>query len=65
MNYAVSFSLNLDQRAGPGALQSRHDSKLRGCDLVALRVDDVAPTDTRLTVPTSARARRVGLFASN
>jgi len=41
------------------------DSTLRGCDLVALRVDDVAPTDTRLTVPTSARARRVGLFASN
>jgi hypothetical protein len=33
------------------------DSKLRGCDLVALPVDDVAPNGYPLTAPISARQR--------
>ena len=41
------------------------ESKLRGCDLVALRVDDVAPTAMRSTAPTFASGREVGLCGSS
>ena len=33
------------------------DSKLRGCDVVALKVDDIAPHGTPLIVPRCARKR--------
>ena len=36
------------------------DSKLRGCDVVALRVEDVAPNGQRSIAPQCGRRRRVG-----
>jgi hypothetical protein len=41
------------------------DSKLRGCDVVAVRVADVAPTATRLIEQRSARERPVARFVSS
>src|SRR5688572_13747674 len=41
------------------------DSKLRGCDVVAVRVDDVAPAITRWIGQLSARKRRGGRYASS
>lgn len=42
--WAIRFRLQLEHRAGDLALFNLGiDSKLRGCDLVALRVRDVAP----------------------
>jgi len=41
------------------------DSKLRGCDVVALKVDDVAPAVTRLNVPRCGRRRLVARLGSN
>ena len=39
------------------------DSKLRGCDLVALRVDDMAPNGYAITEQMSDRERPAGPFA--
>jgi hypothetical protein len=36
------------------------DSKLRGCDVVALRVEDVAPSGYAVDAPQCGRRRRVG-----
>ena len=36
------------------------DSKLRGCDVVALRVEDVAPSGMRWIAPQCGRRRPVG-----
>jgi hypothetical protein len=41
------------------------DSKLRGCDVVAVRVDDVAPNATRWIEQRSARRRLVARSGSN
>ena len=41
------------------------DSKLRGCDLVALRVDDVAPNGYALDRATIRQRKRVGRSASS
>jgi hypothetical protein len=41
------------------------DSKLRGCDLVALRVDDVAPTAMQSNERLCARERPAGRYASS
>jgi hypothetical protein len=41
------------------------DSKLRGCDVVALRVDDVAPGGYVADRATFARRRLVGRSSSN
>lgn len=38
------------------------DSKLRGCDVVALRVDDVAPSGYAMDRATIRRRRRVGRY---
>ena len=40
------------------------DSKLRGCDVVALRVEDVAPVDTPSIGRRSGRKRPVTRFGS-
>ena len=36
------------------------DSKLRGCDVVAIRVEDVAPADTRRIARRSGRRKPAG-----
>ena len=41
------------------------DSKLRGCDVVAVSVDDVAPSDTRWTARQSGRRRPSGPCGSS
>jgi hypothetical protein len=41
------------------------DSKLRGCGVVALKVEDVAPNGMRLTVLRCGRRRRDGRSSSN
>ena len=41
------------------------DSKLGGCDLVAVRVDDVAPSGYATDRATSARRRRGGRSGSS
>lgn len=41
------------------------DTKLRGCDVVAVRVDDVARVATRWIAQPSARKKRVGRFGSS
>jgi hypothetical protein len=41
------------------------DSKLRGCDLIARRAGDVAPTAMQSTETMSARRKQVALFASS
>ena len=41
------------------------DSKLRGCDVVAVRVDDVAPNGIRSTGPPFDRRRLAGRCALN
>jgi hypothetical protein len=40
------------------------DSKLRGCDVVALKVEDIARADMPLIKPRSARRRRGKRFGS-
>jgi hypothetical protein len=41
------------------------DSKLRGCDVVALKVDESRPADTLQTGPPFAKRRLVGRSSSN
>jgi integrase len=41
------------------------DSKLRGCDLVALKVDDIAPHGYTITVRRSGRRRPVARSSSS
>ena len=41
------------------------DSKLRGCDVVALKVADIAQMATRSTVPQSVKRKPVNLSGSN
>ena len=40
------------------------DSKLRGCDVVTLKVEDIAQTDTPLSVRRSARRRPADRYGS-
>ena len=41
------------------------DSKLRGCDVVAVRVDDVAPSGYSIDRATIAKRRQAGPCGSN
>ena len=41
------------------------DSKLRGCDVVALKVDDIAPNGHAADRANVRQGRRVGLSSSN
>ena len=41
------------------------DSKLRGCDVVSLKVDDVAPQDMHLRGQQCVSKKPVGLFGSS
>jgi hypothetical protein len=64
--WLIRAKLQLKRRARDLALFNLAiDSKLRGCDLVALRVDDVAPNGTPSIVQASARGRPVGRFGSS
>ena len=64
--WLVRAKLQLDRCARDLALFNLAiDSKLRGCDLVALRVDDVAPNGYALDRQTSVRGRPVGRFGSS
>jgi hypothetical protein len=49
-------------KARPGTIQPRHRQQVRGCDVVALRVDDVAPSGyamDRATIRQKKTGRRV------
>jgi integrase len=64
--WSIRAKLHLELRARDLALFNLAiDSKLRGCDLVALRVHDVALKATQWTAPTCARAKLVGRCGSN
>jgi hypothetical protein len=63
--WLIRAKLQLERRTRDLALFNLAiDSKLRGCDLVALCVDDVAPNATPSTAPTFASERRAGLSGS-
>jgi hypothetical protein len=64
--WAIRVRLQLEHRARDLALFNLAiDSKLRGCDLVRLQVDDVcAPATGCETAPPSSRRRRGGRFSS-
>src|SRR4029077_11775730 len=60
--WAIRAKLDLEKRTRDLALFNLAiDSKLRGCDLVALRVNDVAPNV--LTEPMSGNGKPAGPFA--
>ena len=62
--WAIRAKLHLEKRTRDLAMFNLAiDSKLRGCDLVALRVDDVARMATPSTEPMFGRGRLVGQFA--
>jgi hypothetical protein len=62
--WAIRAKLDLEKRTRDLALFNLAiDSKLRGCDLVGLRVADVAPHATPRTGPMSDRGRPAGPFA--
>jgi hypothetical protein len=64
--WSIRTKLQLEGRTRDLALFNLAiDSKLRGCDVVAVRVDDVAPTATRLIEPRSARRRPVARSGSS
>jgi hypothetical protein len=59
--WAIRSTLQLSSRARDLALFNLGiDSKLRGCDLVSLRVADVAPQGVPLPEQPSARRRPAG-----
>jgi hypothetical protein len=61
--WSIRARLHLERRPHYLALFNLAiDSKLRGCDLVGLRVSDIAPNGY---APASVRRRRVDLFASS
>ena len=58
--WSIRTKLQLEKRTRDLALFNLAiDSKLRGCDVVATRVDDVSPTATGLIEQRSARRRPV------
>ena len=62
--WAIRARLNLEKRTRDLAMFNLAiDSKLRGCNLVALRVDDVAPTAMPSTEQMSDRERPADPFA--
>ena len=62
--WAIRAKLDLEKRTRDLALFNLAiDSKLRGCDLVALRVDDLAPNGYAITEQMSDRERPAGPFA--
>jgi hypothetical protein len=64
--WSIRAKLQLERRTRDLALFNLAiDSKLRGCDLVALRVDDVAPNGYAVDPPPSGRARPAGPSASS
>jgi hypothetical protein len=64
--WSIRARLQLERHARDLALFNLAiDSKLRGCDLVALGVDDIAPMSTRSIGQWSGRGKRVGLFGSS
>jgi len=64
--WLIRAKLQLERRTRDLALFNLAiDSKLRGCDLVALRVDDVAPNGLQSTAPTCAKERPAGPFGSS
>ena len=64
--WAVRIRLQLDHRARELALFNLAiDSKLRGCDVVAVGVDDVAPNVTHSIEQRSARRRPVARSVSS
>jgi hypothetical protein len=63
--WSIRTKLQLEKRARDLALFNLAiDSKLRGCDVVAIRIDDVAPV-TRSIEQQSARRRPVARSASS
>ena len=59
--WAIRIRLQMNHRTRELALFNLAiDSKLRGCDLVGLRVHDVARAVTSLPAPSSCRRRRSG-----
>jgi hypothetical protein len=57
--WAIRTRLQIEQQVrDPALFNLAIDSKLRGCDLVAVRVDDVSPTDTQLSEQPSGRERQ-------
>src|SRR5688572_33281960 len=63
--WSIRTRLQLEKRARDLALFNLAiDSKLRGCDVVAVRVDDVAPAATHLTGPPFDRRRPAALCGS-
>ena len=64
--WSIRAKLQLEHRARDLAMFNLAiDSKLRGCDLVALRVDDVAPNGYALDRATIRQRKRVGRSASS
>ena len=64
--WSIRAKLQLERRTRDLAMFNLAiDSKLRGCDLVALRVDDVGPMGTRSTEQLSARGKPAGPSVSN
>jgi hypothetical protein len=56
--WSIRTKLQIEKRARELAMFNLAiDSKLRGCDVVAMRVEDVARTDTRSPVRRCARER--------
>jgi hypothetical protein len=64
--WAIRTRLQLSKRRRDLALFNLAiDSKLRGCDLVSLKVEDVAPMGVQRSVRQFVRRRRTSLSASN
>jgi hypothetical protein len=64
--WSIRTKLQLERKTRDLALFNLAiDSKLRGCDVVAIRVDDVAPSGYTLDRATCARRRRDGQCASS
>jgi hypothetical protein len=64
--WPIRTKLNMEGRARDLAMFNLAiDSKLRGCDVVALRVGDVAPSGTRSIERWFDRRRRVSLSGSS
>jgi hypothetical protein len=64
--WSIRAKLQLDQRTRDLVMFNLAiDSKLRGCDLVALRVDDVAPNGYAVDRATVRQRKPVGQFGSS
>src|SRR5271166_3361316 len=63
--WAIRVRLQLKHRSrGLALFNFAIDSKLRGCDLMRLQVDDVCAGDEFETAPLSFRRRQAGRFSS-